>query len=133
LISKRELLRFGSVGALLAGAGCATGSLPERTAGSVGNVDPGRIRAAASETVICRDRITQPVMLKSLDLLERGGVFMVRAEDSDGAVGWALTNERRFPEARAIFTEMVAPQFVGKEMRDYERHLEQVRSNRNRL
>jgi D-galactarolactone cycloisomerase len=124
LISKRDLLRFGGVGVLLAGAGCAAANKPRLATRPPGHIDLVRLRAAASEPVIRRELITQPVRLKSLDLLERDGEYMIRAEDSDGAVGWALANIRRFPAAWPIFLQLVAPQFIGKDMRDYERHLE---------
>ena len=64
------------------------------------------------------------VVLKSLDVLRRDKQHIVRAEDTDGAVGWALCNDQRFPAIWPIFQQRVAPAFIGKDMRDYERHLE---------
>ena len=127
MISKRDLFKLGAAGALTTAAGCVSAAptdsrAPERADGDL----ISRLRAAASEPVVRTELIPDPVILKSLDVLERDGEFIVRAEDTDGAVGWALTNIKRFPAAWPIFQQRVAPEFVGKDMRDYERHLEEA-------
>jgi len=126
MISKRDLLRFGVAGAVAAIAGCDTDSRPAPEAITANPEPLARLRAAAALPVIRQDLIGAPVMLKSLDLLSRDGAFMVRAEDNDGAVGWALTNESQFSAAWPVFLKRVAPQFIGRDMRDFERHQEEA-------
>lgn len=126
MISKRDLFRLGAAGAVTGLAGCAAVGAPGAPVadGEDREALTSRLRAAAARPVVRADLIADRVVLKSLDVLERDGEYMIRAEDEDGAVGWALTNNRRFPAAWPIFQQRVAPQFIGKDMRAYERHLE---------
>jgi L-alanine-DL-glutamate epimerase-like enolase superfamily enzyme len=123
MINKRDFLTLGASGLILSAAGCAH-SKPQSSPEAP---DPSELRAklreAAARPVLRTDRITQPVVLTSLDVMTRDGEYFIRAEDKDGAVGWALTNNQRFPAAAKIFQQRVAPALIGKDMRDYERHL----------
>lgn len=126
MINKRDLFRFAGAGLLLGAGGCAAASQGRAVPGAspAGRAQIDSLRAAAARPVLRRELIADPVILKSLEVLRRDGEYMVRAEDTDGAVGWALCNNRRFPAAWPIFVQRVAPAYLGKDMRDYERHLE---------
>lgn len=121
---KRDFLKLSATSAAAALSGCAAVGPSGMPRPAADEELVARLRAAAAKPVLRDDLITTPVVLESLDVLERDGVYIIRAVDRDGAVGWSLTNSRRFPAAWPIFQQRVAPEFMGKDMRAYERHLE---------
>lgn len=126
MISKRDFFKLGAAGALTAATACTpqgglAESVPQDTAELI-----KRMREAAAKPVLRSDLVTAPVVLKSLDVLHRDGEYVIRAEDTDGAVGWSLTNRSRFPSAWPIFQQLVAPQFIGKDMADFETRLNEA-------
>ncbi|MCB0065198.1 MAG: mandelate racemase/muconate lactonizing enzyme family protein [Caldilineaceae bacterium] len=59
---------------------------------------------------------TTPVMVAGIDLLRVRGKLVVRAMDTDGAVGYAFANSR-LQVLVPILEELVIPYFVGKDAR----------------
>lgn len=65
-----------------------------------------------------RDLFPDPVILESLDLLQVGQNWFVRARSTDGAEGWAISHNKVIALTFPIFTTTVAPFMVGKDARD---------------
>jgi L-alanine-DL-glutamate epimerase-like enolase superfamily enzyme len=60
---------------------------------------------------------TSPVPIASIDALRADGIFLVRARSTDGAEGVAVATDA-LAYLHPILTQIVAPQFVGRDARD---------------
>lgn len=76
--------------------------------------------AAAEQTVLNVDELTQPVIIRSMELLRNGREYMVRVRTGDGAEGLAVANGSRLAQTYPVFLQRVAPFFVGKDARHLE-------------
>ena len=124
-MNRRDVIRAGlalpmSVMGASACAAAGVSAAPERPGE---DPTPLNLRAAGARPVLLTERMPDRVILKSLEVRRRDDQYMIRAEDTDGAVGWALCNDQRFPVIWPIFLTRIVPAFEGKDMRDYERHL----------
>jgi len=61
-----------------------------------------------------------PVKVESLELLHKGGTFLVRARSADGAESITEPNSDRLRITYPIFLRCVAPFFIGKDARSLE-------------
>ena len=111
---RRAFLRASAGGIAL--AGCETA--PERTLmrPSVQELD-----AAASRSVLDVSGLDEPLVIDSIELLEKDRDQFVRVRTRDGAVGISLTNGR--PYLASILRDLVIPFFVGKDARALESEL----------
>ena len=100
----------------LALAGC--GKSPEETPSgpSIQELD-----AAASRSVLDVSSFDEPLIIDSIELLEKDRDQFVRVRTKDGAEGIALTNGR--PYLATILQELVIPFFLGKDARALESEL----------
>ncbi|MGW8180486.1 MAG: mandelate racemase/muconate lactonizing enzyme family protein, partial [bacterium] len=80
------------------------------------------LNKAASQPVVDLAGIKSPVEIESVRLLERDGEYFVHVRSVDGAEGIALSNGRA-PVAAPILNQLIAPFFIGKDVRDLENHL----------
>ncbi len=76
---------------------------------------------AAAEPVLRVQEITSPVIIDSIRVLKKGRDHFVHVRSKDGAEGISVTNSR--PYLHPILKELVAPFFIGKDIRDLETHL----------
>ena len=63
--------------------------------------------------------VSQPLIIKSVELFLHRDVYLVRTTSEDGAVGIATTNTR-VQYLWPMFKELVAPAFVGRDVRELE-------------
>ena len=85
------------------------------------------LRDAAAKPVLKSELLGDtPIIVESIEILRRDGEYFVKITDTDGGIGWTLTNSSRFPDAWPILANRIAPFFVGKDLRDYESLLEGV-------
>lgn len=75
---------------------------------------------------IDRKHLPNPVIVESLDLLERDGHWFVRARSRDGAEGWAVGHPSKTRLAAPVFRHVVARHLVGKDARDLDRLVDTV-------
>jgi L-alanine-DL-glutamate epimerase-like enolase superfamily enzyme len=79
---------------------------------------------AAAAPILKPEMFPTPVIIDSIELLRRGGEYLVRVRSKNGAEGISLTNGRDY--LHPILQRLVAPYFLGKDARDLEEHLFQV-------
>ncbi len=86
--------------------------------------DPPLIRAAEQPMFNLPGQFSSPVKIASVELLKNGSDFFVRTRSTDGAVG--LTGTKKVDDYVAIFQNLVAPRFIGKDARDLESLVDEV-------
>lgn len=112
-ISRREFLAGVALG--------AASSCPAlRGASTSDGLDAGDLERVASEPLLRLERLKDPVVVESMELLQNGSELLVRVRSTDGAEGVAVANSDRLREAFPIFLRRVAPFFVGKDARRLE-------------
>ena len=63
-------------------------------------------------------RIKSPVKIASIEMLKNGSNYFVRTTSTDGAVG--ITGTKQVEDFMAIFSNLVAPHFIGRDAREIE-------------
>jgi L-alanine-DL-glutamate epimerase-like enolase superfamily enzyme len=63
-------------------------------------------------------RFSDPVIIESVELLQRDGRYFVRTRAASGQ--WGIVNTKQLREFIPIFERLVAPIFTGKDARDIE-------------
>lgn len=81
---------------------------------------------AAGKPVLHLDALKSPVKITSMELLQNGRNYLVRARSQDGAEGLIVPNADRLHDVYPVFLNRVAPFFVGKDARDLESLLEEL-------
>ncbi|APE26884.1 L-alanine-DL-glutamate epimerase and related enzymes of enolase superfamily [Aurantiacibacter gangjinensis] len=131
-MERRDLFRISGIGALAASGMAlprvAFSSDREQVSDAVPSRDlVARLRAVAAQPVLRRSLLgNTPIIVERIDILRRDDQYFVRIMDTDGGVGWTLTNNRRFPDFWPVLQNRIAPFFIGKDLRDYEALLEGV-------
>ncbi len=112
--SRRKFLT-GSAAALSIGAlgGFSLPASPRRA----GDADDKLIEAL-ERPVLKKELFPDPVIIESLDLLRNGDYYIVRARSTDGAEGYAVSNEDKMYLLWPIFVDHVGPFFEGKDVRE---------------
>ena len=92
-------------------------------AGSRGSkVTVEKLEEAADTPVLRLDGLDSPLVVESIELLQKGREYFLHVRSKDGAEGVAVTNARAaylYP----ILNKRVIPYFIGKDARDLESHL----------
>ena len=86
------------------------------------NVTVEQLEKAAETPVLQLGGLDSPLVVESIELLQRGREYFVHVRSKDGAEGVAVTNSRAaylYP----ILKRLVIPYFIGKDARDLESHL----------
>ena len=78
----------------------------------------------AAAAVLRPDVTPTPVIIDSVQLLRRGGEYLVHVRSKDGAEGVSVTNGRDY--LHPILHRLVIPYFLGKDARKLEEHLFEV-------
>jgi L-alanine-DL-glutamate epimerase-like enolase superfamily enzyme len=102
-----------------AGAGALSIAYPK--IGRSADVDHDTLDAAAARPVLDRSAFSDPIIIKSIELLRKGRDHFVRVRSKDGAEGISVDNGRMellYP----ILKQLIIPYFVGKDARDLEDH-----------
>jgi L-alanine-DL-glutamate epimerase-like enolase superfamily enzyme len=77
------------------------------------------LEAAAAKPVLELRGLGSPVVIESVELLQKGNDHFVRVRSKDGAEGLSI-DDGRMDIFHPIFNQLVAPYFVGKDARDLE-------------
>jgi L-alanine-DL-glutamate epimerase-like enolase superfamily enzyme len=125
-LSRRSLLS-GALGTLAAAA-CGTRSMEKGEAPRGGEREAlaTELERIAGEPALRRGLFAEPVVLESMELLRQGEEILVRVRSRDGTEGLSVTNSWWLLDTHPILLGRIAPQLVGKDMRDLERHLEDL-------
>ena len=81
----------------------------------------GQLNRAAAAPVLKTKYFKSPVKIASIELLKADRYFLVRARSTDGAVGYAVSNESKMRDYYPIFLHCVAPRFIGRDARDLDK------------
>jgi L-alanine-DL-glutamate epimerase-like enolase superfamily enzyme len=121
-LNRRNLLELAaSTGALSLVQGCqSTGTVSGKS-----GVTIEKLEEAAGAPVLQADGANSPLIIDSIELLQKGRDSIVRVRSKDGAEGVALTNGRE-QYVYPIFNKLVVPYFIGKDACDLEGHLWEV-------
>lgn len=74
--------------------------------------------AALDRPVLKKELFPDAVVIESVDLLRNGKYYVVRARSTDGAEGYAVSNEDKMYLLWPIFVDHVGPFFKGKDARE---------------
>jgi len=69
-------------------------------------------------------QIKSPVKVASIEMLQKGRNYFVRSRSTDGVVG--IIGTKQVEDFMPIFTNLVAPHFIGKDARDLESLVDSV-------
>ena len=86
------------------------------------NLDINALDRATAKPVLRLDQIKTPIMIDSINLLEKDGEYYLHVRSKDGAEGLAFPNSRAsylYP----VLNQLVIPYFIGKDARNLEEHL----------
>ena len=117
MIDRRDLFKLAAAGLLLPPA-------PGRAASKNGLRQ--RLLAAQSSPVLRRDRLRDPILIETVELLRRDEQFFVRVRSKDGVEGIALTNRQIVRHIYPMLSARVMPRFVGKDARDLDNLIHDV-------
>jgi L-alanine-DL-glutamate epimerase-like enolase superfamily enzyme len=102
--------------------GCQLSPSKPQTVSNSSKVTLEELEKAAEAPVLRLDGISSPLLIESIELLQKGQECFVHVRSKDGAEGIAVTNERAeylYP----ILNKLVIPYFIGKDACDLESHL----------
>ncbi len=118
-LSRRSLLAGAAVGAPFVAS--------RRQAGAdVPTPMDEELQRIVAEPALRLERLRQPVILESLELLKNGEEILVRARAKDGAEALSVTNSWWLHDTYPIFLNRLVPFLVGKDVRSIESDLEEV-------
>ena len=81
-----------------------------------------KLDKAAGAPILQLDGVNSPLLVESIELLQKGREYFVRVRSKDGAEGISVTNSRA-EYLHPILNKLVIPYFIGKDARDLESHL----------
>jgi L-alanine-DL-glutamate epimerase-like enolase superfamily enzyme len=102
--------------------GCQSAQSKSQAISHKSKVTLEKLEEAAGAPVLQLDGVNSPLLVKSIELLQKEREYFVRVRSKDGAEGIAVTNERAeylYP----ILNKLVIPYFIGKDVRDLDSHL----------
>jgi L-alanine-DL-glutamate epimerase-like enolase superfamily enzyme len=105
--------------ALTAAAG-AVPSIPHLAAAAT--ITDGVLEKAASKPVLQIQKLKDPLIIESIDLLRKGREHFLRIRSQDGVEGIAVDNGR-MDVLHPILNRLVRPYFIGRDARELEEHL----------
>lgn len=119
LTTRRDFLKAGPAAGLMIGASGVSDAQ---------SVKPGAGELARLMTapVLRRELLTSPVRIESIELIDAGSDFLIRARSTDGAVGLGVGHRDVLETTWPILTKRVAPFFVKKDARDLETLLDEL-------
>jgi L-alanine-DL-glutamate epimerase-like enolase superfamily enzyme len=100
----------------LTGTAAMAAALPRSLA--AGPVIAPYIRDAEQPMFDLTGRIKGPVKIASIEMLKNGSNYFVRTTSTDGAVG--ITGTKQVEDFMPIFSNLVAPHFIGQDAREIE-------------
>ena len=102
--------------------GCQSTPSKPQSASHESEVSLEELEKAASTPILQLDGVNSPLLVESIELLQKGREYFVRVRSKDGAEGMSATNSRA-AYLHPILNKLVIPYFIGKDARDLESHL----------
>jgi len=78
------------------------------------------------QPVLKTEQFKDPIIVESVELLRYGNNFLCRVRSTDGAEGISVSNNMVMVHLYPIFVHRVQPFFKGKDLRNWEKLLEEV-------
>lgn len=78
------------------------------------------------QPVLKTEQFKDPVIVESVELLRYGNNFLCRVRSMDGAEGISVSNNMLMVHLYPIFINRIQPFFKGKDLRDWEKLLDEV-------
>ncbi len=107
----------------LTGSAALAASLPPLLS-AAGTDEPRFLRDYEQPLFNLPGQVKDPVKIASIELLKRGSTHFVRTRATSGATGLVMT--KQVEDFIPIFTNLVAPHFIGKDARDLESLVDSV-------
>jgi len=85
-----------------------------------------RLDEALAKPVLKKEYFTGPVKIAAIDLLRNGNNFIVHVKSTDGAEGFAMSNNSKMISLYPIVLQCVIPYFIGKDARDLDSLIDEV-------
>ena len=124
-LKRREFLGASAAAALSAVSGCRSVTPMRQGRARPARLTAGELDRAAEAPVLQLDALDTPLLIDSIELLQKGREYFVRVRSKDGAEGLSVTNSRA-AYLHPILNRLVIPYFIGKDARDLEEHLFEV-------
>lgn len=122
-LNRRRFIKLSAgSGVLSALQGCHSTFEKEPVNSRRSNVTIEKLEKAAETPVLQLYGLDSPLVVESIELLQKGREYFVHVRSKDGAEGVALTNSRAaylYP----ILKRQIIPYFIGKDARELESHL----------
>ncbi len=128
---RRDLLKVGLAGIVGGALGIGSGRASSKSIRMEDEAGPSpdlrdlyeRLDRAAARPVLDLGGFTDPVVIRSMELLRNGREFLVRVRDNEGAEGLTVANGLRMVDAYPILLNRVVPFWVGRDATAYEEDL----------
>jgi L-alanine-DL-glutamate epimerase-like enolase superfamily enzyme len=117
--NRRRFLKSAAAGGM---ASLLTASRLQAADQSISHIEDRKLEAAAVKPVLQREDFRDPIVIRSIRLLEKNGAFFVHVVSNGGDEGISVTNSRA-KYLQPILQRLVIPYFIGKDARDLEEHL----------
>jgi L-alanine-DL-glutamate epimerase-like enolase superfamily enzyme len=88
-------------------------------------VTDAMLEAAAAQPVLQIGTLKDPVIIESIELLQKGRNYFVRVRSKDGAEGISV-DDGRMDILHPVLNRLIIPYFIGKDVRNLEEHLFQA-------
>jgi L-alanine-DL-glutamate epimerase-like enolase superfamily enzyme len=88
-------------------------------------VTDAMLEAAAAQPVLQISALKDPVIIESIELLQKGRNYFVRVRSKDGAEGISV-DDGRMDILHPVLNRLIIPYFIGKDVRNLEEHLFQA-------
>ncbi|HUV64286.1 MAG TPA: mandelate racemase/muconate lactonizing enzyme family protein [Sedimentisphaerales bacterium] len=125
-LNRRRFVELaGGAGMLSIVSGCRSMPGGSRASSRHSRVSAEELDKAAEKPVLQLAGLNAPLVIQSIELLQKGRDCFVRVRTKDGAEGVAVTNGRE-QVLHPILNKLVIPYFIGKDARDLETHLWEV-------
>jgi len=85
-----------------------------------------RLDEALAKPVLKKEYFTGQVKIAAIDLLRNGNNFIVHVKSTDGAEGFAMSNNSLMISLYPIVLQRVIPYFIGKDARDLDSLIDEV-------
>ena len=89
-------------------------------------IDYSALDAVLSEPVLKNELFAQPIIIENVALLHYDGNYICKVKAKNGFTGISVSNNLRMVHLYPIFTQLVAPFFIGKDARQLDDLLEGV-------
>lgn len=125
--SRRAFLQSSAALALLGATRSASGAAAGARAAS-----PEELEGIMNAPVLSLGAVKAPVKIASIELLQNGKNYLVRARSTDGAEAITVPNPAAMAKAYPVFLGHVVPTFLKKDARDLEKlHWDVYRAGSN--